>query len=511
MRSAISAMIITPTATALVAKITTACSIAQASPAVTVAPTAAPVTTKPAGLTSAAIPRLKAATALTATITRNRFFKTRIPFFQERPPALLLLELFELLELLELLEEEDTDDAGMKNKIAYIDFAIQRKKLIWYHLYPMTKPFRTHHLIQALEDFSQQALPLDLFLNQYYRNNKALGSKDRLFIGETIYSMIRWQGLLDGLLPAPHGWKERLDMFQSAPLPDLRATSGLKDYQKVSFPEWLFNKLKEQWGEKSEEICLISNQKAPATVRVNLMKTDRTTLLNTLKKYSPVELTTVSPWGIVFKEKVNYFEIPEFRSGHFEVQDEGSQLIADLVNPHPQDHVLDFCAGSGGKTLAFAYKMGGKGQIYLHDIRPKVLLQAKKRLRKAGIQNVQLIPAQDSRLKKLKGKMQIVLVDAPCSGTGTFRRHPEMKWKLTEATVARLVEQQRLIFEEALEYLAPNGLIIYATCSILHEENGAQTEHFVKTHHLEIVGAPLQIFPQENGADGFYGVTLKRT
>lgn len=381
---------------------------------------------------------------------------------------------------------------------------------MWYHSYPMTKPFRTHHLIQALEAFSNQTLPLDLFLNNYYRSNKALGSKDRLFIGETIYAMIRWQGLLDAVTTSSHGWKERFDLYTQSSLTDLQNTPGLEDYERVSFPDWLYHKLENQWGkEKARAQCLILNQQAPATVRVNLMKTDRATLLNVLKKHAPVEPTVHSPWGITFKEKVNYFEIPEFRLGHFEVQDEGSQLLADLVNAHPEDHVLDFCAGSGGKTLAFAHKMGGKGQIYLHDIRPKVLQQAKKRLRKAGVQNVQFIPAQDARLKRLKGKMNVVLVDSPCSGTGTLRRHPEMKWKLTEAAVEKLKEEQQMIFQQALEYLAPNGLIIYATCSILDEENGAQTEYFVKTHDLKIEGDPLHILPEAGGSDGFYGVTLR--
>ena len=375
----------------------------------------------------------------------------------------------------------------------------------------MIKPFRIHHLTQAIEEFSNQSLPLDLFLNQYYRAHKALGSKDRLFLSETLYSVIRWKGLLDASGNEDQTWENRIDNFLKSTLGELRANPALAPHEKVSFPKWLFSKLEAQHGlKKAEEICLICNQQAPPTIRVNLAKTDRDTLLDDLKKYGHVEPTSISSQGIVFAERINYFEIPEFVKGEFEIQDEGSQLLADLLEPKPQDHILDFCAGSGGKTLAFAHKTEGKGQIYLHDIRPKALQQAKKRLKKAGVQNAQIVAAGEPRLKKLKGKMQWVFVDAPCSGTGTLRRNPDMKWKLTEETVNRMVGMQRNIFEQALSYLAPGGSIVYGTCSILAEENELQTAHFINTYGLEVVGTPLQILPQENGADGFYGAVFRK-
>lgn len=375
----------------------------------------------------------------------------------------------------------------------------------------MIKPFRIHHLTQAIEEFSNQSLPLDLFLNQYYRANKALGSKDRLFLSETLYSVIRWKGLIDASGKEEQTWENRIDNFLDHTLDELRANPELAPHDRVSFPEWLFSRLEKQHGlKKAEEICLICNQQAPPTIRANLAKTDRDTLLAALKKYGTVEPTSISPHGIVFADRINYFEIPEFVKGEFEIQDEGSQLLADLLQPKPQDHILDFCAGSGGKTLAFAHKTEGKGQIYLHDIRPKALQQAKKRLKKAGVQNAQIVVAGEPRLKKLKAKMQWVFVDAPCSGTGTLRRNPDMKWKLSEETVNRMVGMQRNIFEQALSYLAPGGSIIYGTCSILAEENEQQTAHFINTYGLEVVGTPLEILPQENGADGFYGVVFRK-
>ncbi len=123
--------------------------------------------------------------------------------------------------------------------------------------------------------------------------------------------------------------------------------------------------------------------------------------------------------------------MPEFKQGLFEVQDEGSQLIANLMDPTPGDQVMDYCAGSGGKTLAFAPKMQHRGQIYLHDIRPWALDEARKRLKRAGIQNAQVVLPEDPKLNKLRGKMDWVLVDAPCTGSGTFRRNPDMKWKFS--------------------------------------------------------------------------------
>lgn len=375
----------------------------------------------------------------------------------------------------------------------------------------MIPSFRTHHLLQALHAFEEQDLPLDVFLNNYYRTHKAIGSKDRAFLNETIYALIRWKGLLDAYEYPPYSWEKRFETLQKHSLDILRSKDTLKAQDKVSFPEWLYFRLKEQYGEATaNQICLVSNTEAPPTIRVNRIKSNREMLLEALQKYDHAIPTKLSPYGIVFSKRLNYFEIPEFNAGHFEIQDEGSQLLADLVNPKENDQVLDFCAGSGGKTLAFAHKMQGKGQIYLHDIRKKALQQAKKRLKKAGIQNAQILLPDSANLKKLKGKMQWVLVDAPCSGTGTLRRNPDMKWKLNEEMIQRWVGMQRTIFEQALSYLAPKGSIVYGTCSLLDSENEKQIEHFIKIYHLKIIGAPLTILPQAGGSDGFYGAVLQR-
>jgi 16S rRNA C967 or C1407 C5-methylase (RsmB/RsmF family) len=171
---------------------------------------------------------------------------------------------------------------------------------------------------------------------------------------------------------------------------------------------------------------------------------------------------------------------------------------------------MDYCAGAGGKTLAFAPHMQNSGQVFLHDVRKHALLECRKRLKRAGIQNAQQIASDDTaRLKKLKKKMDWVLVDAPCSGTGTLRRNPDMKWKFETQMLQRLIGQQRMIFEKALSFLKPGGRIVYGTCSILKEENQEQTDHILRTYPLEIEGEILKTVPRVGEMDGFYGVVFK--
>lgn len=376
----------------------------------------------------------------------------------------------------------------------------------------LKRNFRDHHLIGLCNEFSKQEGPLDLFINRYFRSHKALGSKDRAYIGDMVYHAIRWKGLIDAHLGENSTWEERIHLLQTHSLDTLRNKDNLPLHMSLSFPLWLFEKIKAKYGqEKASEICLNSNERAPACVRINPLMTTRDAFLASIKDKYDVLPTPISSQGIIFRNRISYFEIPEYRKGYFEIQDEGSQLLADLVNPSPQDQVMDFCSGSGGKTLAFAHKMKGKGQIYLHDIRPHILLEAKKRLRKAGIQNAQFLNSTSPHLKKLRGKMQWVLVDAPCSGTGTLRRNPDMKWKSNEATITRLVEEQRKIFDEVLKYLAPEGKIIWGTCSILPEENEEQIAYFLKTYPLELVQEPLELLPKPDSHDGFYGAILRFT
>jgi len=357
------------------------------------------------------------------------------------------------------------------------------------------KPFREHHLLRLLASYEQQALPFDVVINRYFRTHTALGAKDRAFIAETAYGLMRWRGWLDWQCQEPYCWERRLACYSATPLPSFvqRATqrgrdSPPPDHIAVSFPKQLFERIVASLGvEKALRVCYVSNSVAPTTVRVNGLKIERAKLFHHwLSQSYPVKLCSFSPYGITFLRRLNLFGLPEFKQGLFEVQDEGSQLVALLVGAQRGDLVLDFCAGSGGKTLAFAPLMHNHGQIFLHDIRPWVLEEAEHRLRRAGVQNSQIALPDSNKLQGLQGKMDWVLVDAPCSGTGTLRRNPDMKWKFSIEMLERLVEQQRAIVQQACIYLKPGGTLVYATCSVLKEENEQQVDYFVRNFSLDL-------------------------
>jgi len=371
--------------------------------------------------------------------------------------------------------------------------------------------FRDHHLLTLLNDYEDQKLPLDLFVRNYFKSHSALGSKDRGEIAETLYALIRWQRLLDHLIGSECGWPQRLICFRKGAWKASIEDKSIPTAIRVSFPDELFEKLKESHGEeKAIAIALASNEQAPTAVRANLLKTTREKLIEKWAPLYDVVPCEHSKSGIIFRKKIALFTLPEFKEGLFEVQDEASQLVSQLVQVKPGDQVLDYCAGSGGKTLGFAPHLQGKGQVFLHDVRPYVLLEAKKRLKRAGIQNAQVINAEADYLKKLKKKMDWVLVDAPCSGTGTLRRNPDMKWKYENAMLERLKSLQRVVFEKALSYLKPDGKIVYATCSLLNEENEEQAAHFEKTYGLKRISDPFASVPSLGQMDGFYGIVLEK-
>lgn len=370
--------------------------------------------------------------------------------------------------------------------------------------------FRSNHLLAVLKGFDEQNLPLDLFLMNYCRTHKSLGSKDRKFIADTVYGAMRWRGLLDYLAGKESSWEKRLELFGEISPAAYIKNEDIPLFQRCSFPQDLFDLLVGFYGEESAfKLGLISNTPAPTTVRVNTLKISREDLLTRWREEFQVRPCKLASQGITFLQKVNFRALEDFKAGLFEVQDEGSQLVAGLVKAKPGDVVLDFCAGAGGKALAIAPLMQGRGQLYLHDIRKDALLEARKRLRRAGIQNAQTISENAPHLRKLKHSCEWVLVDAPCSGTGTLRRNPDMKWRFESEWVGRLQGQQRSIFERALSYLKPTGRIVYATCSLLTEENEVQADHFAQTYDL-VVEKTFKSLPVENGMDGFYGIVFSK-
>ncbi|MDB6081266.1 MAG: rsmB, partial [Chlamydiia bacterium] len=271
---------------------------------------------------------------------------------------------------------------------------------------PLThSPYRENHLLQLLEEYDTQDRPLDYFVSCYFRDHKSLGSKDRGYIAESIYRLIRWKGLYDYLLGGDPSWESRYKLSLQKNPEEYFENKKIPLHTRVSFPENLFQKFVESHGEeKAIELCFACNDPAPTAIRVNTNKIDREALLKNFKAQGyVVSLSKESPTGIIFHKKINFFSLTEFKDGFFEVQDEASQLVAQLLPIKTGQQVLDFCAGAGGKALAFADKLQGTGQIFLHDIRQHALYEARKRLKRAGIQNSQILhSSEEKKLQKLK-------------------------------------------------------------------------------------------------------------
>lgn len=369
---------------------------------------------------------------------------------------------------------------------------------------PMADNFRETHLFAFLHQFDQASKPLDVAFSNYLKSHKSIGAHDRRFLGDTAYALIRWRALLDYILGPESIWEKRYALWRKI---DLSSLPGhFPASIRCGASPWLFQELSHSYGEtKASELCRILNEPAPLTVRVNLLKICRDSLLERWKTLYDAEPCSYSKTGIRFRQRIALTALTEFKEGLFEIQDEGSQLVSELVQPNPGEQFLDYCSGSGGKSLAIAPSMAGRGQIYLHDIRPLILHEARRRLRRAGMQNAQFLASGHPRLNSLKNKIDWVLVDVPCSGSGTYRRNPDMKWKGSDVMMARLIQEQREIFGQALSYVRPGGKIVYATCSLFKQENEQQIDFFLKTFPVKLAAAPLSIHPESNGPDGFFG------
>jgi 16S rRNA (cytosine967-C5)-methyltransferase len=294
---------------------------------------------------------------------------------------------------------------------------------------------------------------------------------------------------------------------------------------EASLPDWLAERLVADHGERAEALALALNRRAPMTVRANLLVGDRDALAAELAKVSIQ--TTPGKWtdtALHLESRTNLFALDAFKRGALEAQDEGSQLLADLAAAQPGKLVIDLCAGAGGKTLAIAARLGNRGRIVACDIDAQKLDELRKRARRAQVSNAQAIHIADGRwpreLDALRGKADVVLVDAPCSGIGALRRNPEARWRLREPDIARFGAKQREILASAHELVAPGGRVIYATCSLLRAENQDVVGAAAMIPLVQVWpdrapalgdGTTLSVTPSEHGTDGFFAAILAKT
>jgi 16S rRNA (cytosine967-C5)-methyltransferase len=364
-------------------------------------------------------------------------------------------------------------------------------------------------LLEACTELVQLTLkfdhPADAVVSRFFRDHRNLGPRERNTLAETTYAVLRHKLLYEHLARSGSGQRERrlailgfhgdrnyiksaLDETEKRWL-DATATvrpEDLMPHHRHNLPDWLVAPLKAQVGEGFEALANALNQPAGLDLRVNIFKQKRPLALAALDKAAiKAEITPYSPWGIRVQGKPAINRVKAFEDGELEVQDEGSQLLAWLLEAKRGEMVTDFCAGAGGKTLAIGAMMRNTGRLYAMDVSAHRLDALKPRLARSGLSNVHpvaLAHERDERIKRLAGKMDRVLVDAPCSGLGTLRRNPDLKWRQKPADVAQLQAKQIAILDSAARLVKAGGRLVYATCSVLTDENEAVAQAFMATH-----------------------------
>ena len=410
---------------------------------------------------------------------------------------------------------------------------------------------RLDHVETLLAELLRFERAADQAVSAYFQAHRDLGQRDRAFVAETAYAVLRRRRTLEAaagtLAPRPlaivalalvHGLSGRalegaLTEGERTLIKRLRAmqSTGLPPAVRAEWPDWLWDRLAAAHGaEQAMKIARGCLNTAPLDLRVNLARITREQALAQLASRGLAGVPAPhAPSGIRLAGRPQINRDPLFAQGLVEVQDEGSQLLAYLLGPRRGEMVADFCAGAGGKSLALAMLMRGAGRVYAIDISAKRLAALAPRAARAGVSNIHplvIASENDVRTKRLARKIDRVLVDAPCSGFGTLRRNPDLKWRYGPDRIDALAEQQFRILAAASGLVKPGGRLVYATCSLLTAENEAVADRFAAAHpeftpiscskllaaqriHLDC-GERLRLWPHEHGTDGFFAAAFER-
>ena len=393
--------------------------------------------------------------------------------------------------------------------------------------------------------------PADAVVSRYFREHRQLGHADRAFVAETVFAVLRRGRSLEarcaGRLTDRHrllvalaisrGWSLRelapvLNANEEGWLAAAKsmAEADMPPAVRCDLPDWLYERLLTQYSaDEIIELAEALNRPAPLDLRANTLKTSRDALLEQLAAADIAAVPgQLSPLSIRLRDKPALAKHPLFLGGLFEVQDEGSQLLGLVVEAKRGEMVVDFCAGAGGKTLLLGAQMRNTGRLYAFDVSDKRLTNLKPRLARSGLSNVHPVRIEherDTRVKRLAGKADRVLVDAPCSGLGTLRRNPDLKWRQGEESIAELTAKQTAILDAAATLVRPGGRLVYATCSLLTAENEAIVDSFLARHPefsllpvstvlerqgVAFAGDMLRLLPHRHDTDGFFAAVLER-
>ncbi len=412
-------------------------------------------------------------------------------------------------------------------------------------------PFVVGGTEEALREILRFAGPADLTLSRYFREHPRLGGRERGAIAEAVYGFLRNRTLLMQFTESGSGPQmRRVALLALADTAGVEAIAGLSVPEsewltrvmsidrtslpvaaRSSFPDWIRERFVAQFGEDDAMALMMAlNRPAPLDLRVNALKASVDQAEAALSEANiAFEPMRYAPLGLRLKTKPALQNLSLFKEGAIEVQDEGSQLLAQLLGAKRGDMVVDFCAGAGGKTLAIGAQMRNTGRLYAFDVSDKRLAKLKPRLARSGLSNVHpvvIAHENDAKVKRLAGKIDRVLVDAPCSGLGTLRRNPDIKWRQQPTDIAELNAKQQSILAGAARLVKPGGRLVYATCSLLNEENAAVVQQFLSAHpdftllparealaEQKVAldtGDYLQLLPHLHQTDGFFAAVLER-